>query len=353
MQYNHGMNIGIINPYFDSLSGGERYTLTLASHWSKRHSVDIFWNDQSIIKLASDRFRLDLTRLHVVPNIFQSHNFFGKLSKTSTYDLLFFLSDGSIPTSFARHNVLHFQAPFQHVPFPLWKRWRYNAVVCNSIFTKTHLDPVVGRSAEVIYPPVVTKVSGSKTKENIILSVGRFTNYFQAKKQEVLVDAFKGILKKFPDWKLVCVGGLLPSDEVFFEILKKKAITPQIILIPNGSYNILQNYYEKASIYWHAAGLGETNPTLQEHFGISTVEAMAHGCVPVVYNGGGQKEIVDDGKTGYLWNTPDELIEKTNRIILRDLDNEALRKKIIKKSKQFDVSIFTNSFDALLARITS
>jgi glycosyltransferase involved in cell wall biosynthesis len=52
-----------------------------------------------------------------------------------------------------------------------------------------------------------------------------------------------------------------------------------------------------------------------EHFGISTVEAMAAGCVPVVINKGAQPEIVEHGVSGFLWNTLEELRAYTIRLI--------------------------------------
>ena len=42
--------------------------------------------------------------------------------------------------------------------------------------------------------------------------------------------------------------------------------------------------YRDAKIFWHAAGMKSDEtiyPELAEHFGISTVEAMSAGCVPV------------------------------------------------------------------------
>ena len=57
------------------------------------------------------------------------------------------------------------------------------------------------------------------------------------------------------------------------------------------------------------------NPERAEHFGISTVEAMGMGAVPVVINVGGQPEIVEDGINGFLWKTTDDLMKKTNRLI--------------------------------------
>src|SRR5689334_10873617 len=110
------MKIGFYSPYFDSLSGGERYVLTLASHWSMSHSVSLFWDDPTIVQKAQNRLHIDLSRVGVVPNVFKTRNFFKKLKISRGYDLIFFLTDGSVPTTFAKHNILHFQVPFSHVP---------------------------------------------------------------------------------------------------------------------------------------------------------------------------------------------------------------------------------------------
>ncbi len=66
-----------------------------------------------------------------------------------------------------------------------------------------------------------------------------------------------------------------------------------------------------ASIFWSATGLGEDEeraPWAQEHFGMTTAEAMAGGCVPVVIDRAGQREIVREGVNGFRWSTPAELI---------------------------------------------
>jgi glycosyltransferase involved in cell wall biosynthesis len=55
------------------------------------------------------------------------------------------------------------------------------------------------------------------------------------------------------------------------------------------------------------------NPELTEHFGISTVEAISAGCIPLVVGRGGQPEIVTN--PDLLWQTIEELIEKTQAVI--------------------------------------
>ena len=52
-----------------------------------------------------------------------------------------------------------------------------------------------------------------------------------------------------------------------------------------------------------------------EHFGISVVEAMAAGAVPLAVGKGGVREIIRQSETGILWNTPAELVAATRQLI--------------------------------------
>lgn len=340
------LNIGIYDTYFESegIGGGERYMLTAASHWSKKHDVSVICDNRELLRTAVIRFGIDTSRLLRVDNFFRRGSIIGKIMKSARFDVLFLLTDGSVPTSFARRTIMHFQVPFPRVDSSQWKRNRVHTVVCNSQFTKKNLDPLYSRNAEVIYPPVDIRQFQSKSKESYILSVGRFTSAYQAKKQEVLIDAFRELNKK--GWRLVLAGGLMASDRAYFESLKDKAKGWDVEFYENIGLTALADLYSHASLYWHAAGYGETNPMNMEHFGISTVEAMSSGCVPFVYNGGGLPEIVQDNRTGYLWNTPNELIDKTKQAIKTDIT--FLRQQAILHARDFSVDRFTKAIDALL-----
>ncbi len=344
------MNIGIYNSYFDSYGGGERYTLTLASHWSKSHSVSVFWDDASMLAKAQERLHIDLARVRLVPNIFKTIHRFSKLRQTKTYDLILFLSDGSVPMSLARRNILHFQVPFAHVDIPFWKRGRFGRIVCNSEFTKINLDPSVNIERTVIYPPVDTQQFKSNSKKHTIVAVGRFNALYGAKKYEILIDAFRLGLKKnmFDEWKLQLAGGLLPSDTTYYSTLQERAQGMPIEFYPNCSFRNLQRLYSEATLFWHAAGFGESNPERMEHFGISTVEAMSAGCIPVVYNGGGQREIIEQGINGFLWNTLDELLSQSKQIMNNEDTVHNMKLSAIDRSKDFDTNRFISSFDGLL-----
>jgi len=347
------MKIGFYNPYFDGFGGGERYILTLASYWSKNHEVEIFWDDESIIKDSEERFGLDLSNIKVVHNFFRTNNLLEKAYKSRKYDLIVFLTDGSVPISFAKHNIFHLQVPFNTISMPFWKASHFDAIVCNSEFTKAFTDKRISQKSIVIYPPVDLVKFSSGGKAKIILSVGRFSAHYQAKKQEILLDSFKKGIESgvFRGYSLVLAGGVIPNDRAYFESLKKSVGRFPVTIIPNCTFSELQRLYARSSIYWHAAGFGETNPMNMEHFGISTVEAMKSGCVPIVYAAGGQPEIVSDGINGYLWYTTNELIEKTVSIIRDDQLRKTIAANARVKSGDYSVERFCQSFDRLIERL--
>ena len=67
------MKIGLFDPYLDTMGGGEKYMLTIASSFSKKHNVSIFWDphfESEIKHLAKDRFEFDLANVKFVQNIF-------------------------------------------------------------------------------------------------------------------------------------------------------------------------------------------------------------------------------------------------------------------------------------------
>jgi len=343
------MKIGFYDPYLDSLGGGERYALTLASHWSGEHQVALFWDDISLREQATSRFNLDLARIQLVPNIFLGRSLITKLWITRDYDLIFFVSDGSVPMSLAKYNILHFQVPFPRVKTNLLKLSRFQAIVCNSEFTKNNLDLRLKGKTTVIYPPVKSIPPNPKVKkEKLILSVGRFTGYHHAKKQEILIDAFKKLSTRLPGWKLVLAGGLMPDDRDHFRRLKELSKGYRISFVVNLSYSELVKLNQQAAIYWHAAGFGEIDPRFREHFGISTVEAMSSGAVPIVFAGGGQTEIVKDCVNGYLWSSVPELIGRTEALIQAEADFGRLSRSAIERASDFSENRFTAAFDNLL-----
>jgi glycosyltransferase involved in cell wall biosynthesis len=317
------MRIGLYDPYLDTLGGGERYMLSAAAILSKNHEVAIFWDDKSTLQQAEKKLNLDLAKVTTTKNIFTTQtSFHSRLLATSKYDVIIYLSDGSIPWLTAKKNILLFQFPVNWVKLSLSnkaKLTRINRIICYSDFVKHYLDKTFHTSSVILSPPVEDVANDSVKKENIILSVGRFTQGMNTKKQDVLIAAFKKLCDEgLKNWKLIIAGSYLPEDHEFVESLEKSAEGYPIEVEANVPYSTLVSFYQKAKIYWHAAGFGEDlkrYPERAEHFGITTVEAMGAGAVPIVINAGGQKEIVIEQQNGFLWDTLDELLQKTTQVI--------------------------------------
>src|SRR3989344_6305573 len=106
------MKIGIYDPYLDDLGGGEKYMLSIAECLSKEHDVRILWDDKKDLDLVLQRFTIDLSRVKVVPNIFDSNfGFLRRLNESKKFDAIIVLSDGSIPFVFSKKLFIHLQQP--------------------------------------------------------------------------------------------------------------------------------------------------------------------------------------------------------------------------------------------------
>ena len=279
----------IYDPYLDTLGGGERYCLTVAEILLKHgYKVDLFWSGkQDLIEKAEQRFSLDLKGLNLVSDVFQIKpqqidffdneqnlfdiinrslnpqkihkkitNFIKKLKITSKYNVFFYLGDGSIPVLIGKQNFLHIQVPFLNEKSILnklitkSKLLLFSKIICNSKFTAKFYENDILNKITVLYPPVdVEKFESSKDKENIILSVGRFDNVLNAKKQDVLIDGFKKLFEKeeIKNWKLVLAGGSLiePDKNSYLKYLQEKAKGLPIKFVINPKFDELKEIYSK------------------------------------------------------------------------------------------------------------
>lgn len=343
------MKIALYDPYLDTIGGGERYVCTIAEELSKSNEVSIFWNDQSIIKKISERLHLDLSKTKIVPDPFiNKSTFYTKYTTQNKYDRLFFLSDGSFPFGFSKINYLHFQFPVHWTNgksiMNQLKLRTYKSVICNSQFTKKIIDQTYGIKSVVIYPPVDLDQFIPLNKEKIILSVARFSKSLHSKKQEVLIEAFKKLNNEgVKDWKLILTGGMDSDSKEIIEKLRQLSSGYPVEIIPNSTFKDLMQLYSKASIYWHGAGFNidlVKEPEKAEHFGITVVEAMSAGCVPIVVNNGGPKEIIEQDISGFAYSTIDELVNITKNLIQNISKLNKISQKAIQRSKLFSKERF-------------
>lgn len=225
----------------------------------------------------------------------------------------------------------------------------YDKIVSISKFTQYWVQKYWGVNSELVYPAVSVNEFKPAKKRNVIANVGRFFVGGHSKKQLDLVRVFKKMVNAgLKDWELHLVGGVAPGEihQRYIEIIQSEAKGYPIFLHLDAPFTELKEILSVAKLYWHATGLDEDEnkaPILMEHFGITTVEAMAAGCVPLVINKGGQPEVVTE-ESGFIWQTREELIEKTTKLInnpklLSKMSEEALKRSKYFSKKQFEVHL--------------
>jgi len=355
------MKIAIYSPYLDTSGGGEKYMMTIAEALVPDHQVFVLLDshlsslDIEDIKSKIESFhKIDLSNIKFINSpLGKGSSFFSRLFFLKRFDFLFYLTDGSIFLSTAKNSAIHFQVPFRNLSkSSIWGRFKLSSwklAICNSLFTQNIIKDEWSIKSEIIYPPVSIESFKPLKKKKMILSVGRFFGYSKVKKHEILIKAFKNIFSKgLKEWSLHIAGGASAEDLDYVKELKKISNGYPIYFYPNSSFSNLQKLYGESSIYWHAAGFGETDPKNMEHFGISVVEAMSAGCVPVVIRKGGLTEIVTEGQSGFLWDNLEQLEDFTVNLVKNRNLMERLSKEARVKSRKFDKENFIKSIKRLV-----
>ena len=285
----------------------------------------------------------------------------------STYELQandkFFLEEKS---QFKILNKSNFSALVENLDPPklstLVRRYLYNPnkfffgykkVISNSNFTSHWIEQYWGVKSFLLYPPVKIGFGkngrSSERKATKILSVGRFIEprNGHSKNQLELVKAFKKLQQLSEEkFELHLVGGLDTRNQKYFEKVKRLSRDTGVVLYPNASAETLDNLYRSSTFYWHATGLNvsKNKPEKMEHFGISVVEAIGNGLIPVVFDSAGPSEILVDFPELRFQNLKD-LVSKT--LNCRSLDSQVLN-QLSYIPARYDESYFYSEFQKLI-----
>ncbi len=223
----------------------------------------------------------------------------------------------------------------------------YDLVLSNSEFTRRWVGSYWGASSEVLHPPVTMRAA-DRSKEPIVLSIGRFfpPERGHSKKQLELVEAFGRLVRSggAGGWELHLVGGCAPADEPYLRAVRSAAQGLPVSIHVDASGEDVASLYERASIYWHAAGYAEdvdVHPDRMEHFGITTVEAMSAGVVPVAYGEAGPLEAFDDGVEGFHFHSLDRLVESTRLLVAEPARLEEMARAATRRAQHFSMERFS------------
>ncbi len=362
------MKIGIMAPFMVTLGGGEKYVAVMAEELSAGHQVDLIIQEQiSRNKVAATLgVRLAGVNLRVIdagdlyfefdPDWAREQQ---RAGITAEYDLFINLANDIPFLNGAPRGLAVIQFPFNKRNLPRFWRERlnsYRTVAVYSEYVRQWVRNYWGIEAQVLHPPVTVPESWGN-KQKIILAVGRFFPGSHNKKHLRLIRAFRELLARgHHGWQLHLAGGVEnnASDRQYLQQVAASAQGLPVVLHPNMAYQNLLRLYQAASIYWHATGWGENaqnDPERFEHFGLTTVEAMACGAVPVVINAGGQTEIVNHGFNGFLWQNGQELLDSTALLMTNKGIRARMSERARERSRAFNRSVFAGKLHWLIQKL--
>lgn len=210
-------------------------------------------------------------------------------------------------------------------------------VLANSRYTADEIKRFSGKQATVLYPPVPSaffKHSPSELeasrRENLVVTISRFGPDKGLEKIPQIAA------RSDPTVHFAIVGRT--HDLMVLQTLKdavvKLGVQDRVKFFTDLPMSQMEELLLHAKVYLHTM--------VGEHFGISTVQAMALGCLPVVHDSGGAREFVE---ADLRYRTVEEAAETVAKVLAEWSPRETLKQAA--KADRFKEQNFAQRFLAL------
>jgi len=245
------------------------------------------------------------------------------------------------PVNIKYSNSLFWRAyftPYEGIQRFLVKRFLNGLILTNSKFSKKAIRKYTGRNATIVYPPVDVETfafaAKSDMREDLVISCGR---YSPEKNYEFILEVAEKLRDRPIRFIIVGASSGRVSSEYYekLERIRRAKRLKNVELLKDVDFSKLLALYGKAKIYLHAMGY--------EHFGISIVEAMAAGLVPIVHRSGGPWEDIlkaQQGKHGFSYSTAEEAARTIEDLI----ENEHAREEIVSRNMGYTYTFSSESY---------
>lgn len=168
--------------------------------------------------------------------------------------------------------------------WPVYEYHREDHYVINSHFTAGLFEQAHGVRLPVVHPPIdVSDRSYDPADLPARDTLTFFSRIVDYKRPEIVLQ----LAARHPELRCVIMGGVAPVRRPYFEQLQALARSlgrPDAVFLDNPSNQRVREELARTRFY--------VFPGINEHFGMTTVEAIASGAVPFVHDSGGQREIV-------------------------------------------------------------
>lgn len=337
------MRIALVHDYLNQYGGAERVLAAFCDIWPQSHIYTLLYDEYLTGGVFKGK-KIHTSFLQKIPFVKKHHRFFLYLMPLaveqfdlSSYDIVISDSAGYAKGIITKPGTLHIN--YCHTPLRyawddshkyireyswpkfikrfiplalnyirLWDReaaLRVDKYIANSFFVRERIKKYYKRDAEVIYPPVDTKLFCVSDKiGDYFLITGRFLAY---KRFDIAIKAFNKIGLPL---KIIGDG---PEKKNLMKIAG-----PNIEFLGLVSDEKLKDYYAHCRAFIFPQ---------EEDFGIAALEAMASGRPVIAYKKGGALETVRDGVTGIFFEeqSSGSLIQAINKFKSKNFNSEEIR----------------------------
>ena len=174
----------------------------------------------------------------------------------------------------------------------------------------------------------------AKKEEKILTHI---SNFRPLKRIVDVIDIFKGINSKI-DSKLMMIGEG-PEKRKAIRYVSDNKLKDKVLFLGNSSE------IDKILCYSDLFLL----PSEKESFGLSALEAMAHGVPIISSNAGGIPEVNLNGKTGFISNIgdTDSMINNAMSLLSNPQKHKLFKKQAQLQAKKFDLESVVDSYERI------
>jgi phosphatidyl-myo-inositol dimannoside synthase len=181
----------------------------------------------------------------------------------------------------------------------------------------------------------------------VILTVGRWDASEAYKGVDHLIAALPGLLKAFPDVRLVAIGEGTDLRRLQ-SLALASGVADHIHFLPFIAHHELPNAFDHCEIF--------AMPSRGEGFGLVFIEAMARGKPVVGGAHGGTPEIIDDGVNGFLvpYGDVSQLTDRLARLLANDTVRLTMGAQALAKARrEFTFSRFAYDLKVILDELSN
>jgi hypothetical protein len=356
--YNNLFTIcAVSSPYGLRIGGGEIYLLNWCKYFIKNKNALIY------LFVNSDYETKKKTITQVLGEEYFEYFVFFPCAELFNFnkkvDYHFDMYNEKIPyiKGLGKNNIFHCQFPFDtdkngnpsNLSF-------YNKVIVNSEFTKKYYCKFIGDNyshldVNVVYPVSFDKILLSNTydkEENTFVMIGRITDYAYAENNKNFDIALKyfELINNFNSNFTIYIIGTLFSDLVYKKLLQFRI--KNLIIKINASEEEKIQILKKAKYIINMVGINrdlETECFAYEHFGMSILEGINYGCIPLSVNGGFPSYYIDKE---LLFNNENEFYDIIHEIIIGKKTHSYNKNKYLELLKKSTYEYFELSINLLL-----